>query len=83
MLSRMLGVDPNVEITPVDFWKLIHPDDAPRAREAIERSTRERSGVVIEFRLLAADGSERWIRSYATPRPLASVQPRGTASRST
>lgn len=69
-LPRMLGLPPEAPITPGTFWLLIHPDDREMVRATVERSTRELSRAVIECRLVASDGGERWIRSYATPRRL-------------
>ena len=43
------------------FQKLIHPDDQPRLREAVERALKERTPYQIEFRAIRPDASVRWL----------------------
>lgn len=46
--------------------RLIHPYDAPRVREA-EADLRAGKKIMLEHRILLADGSSRWIHNLAAP----------------
>lgn len=48
------------------WWKLVHPYDAPRIREA-ENDLRAGKKIMLEHRILLADGSSRWIQNIASP----------------
>ncbi|MFY8136449.1 MAG: PAS domain S-box protein, partial [Aquimonas sp.] len=44
------------------FGQIIHPDDALRCRDSVEAALAEnRPWVGLEYRILRADGSERWV----------------------
>ncbi|MFN7781624.1 MAG: ATP-binding protein [Lysobacterales bacterium] len=44
------------------FGQILHPDDAPRCRDSVEAALAEnRPWVGLEYRILRADGSERWV----------------------
>ncbi len=45
----------------------LHPEDLPGFREAIGHSAKSLSLWQREFRVLAPDGSERWLRGEASP----------------
>jgi PAS domain S-box-containing protein len=45
------------------FRDLLHPDDADRVREAIERHRRHGEPYDIEYRLATTDGQYRWFRA--------------------
>ncbi|AJE02272.1 ATP-binding protein [Geobacter pickeringii] len=63
-LYRIFGLPPGETVPGLEtFYALVHPDDLPRVREAIERSVREKSGYEIEFRLIRPDGAVRIFRS--------------------
>jgi two-component system, NarL family, sensor histidine kinase UhpB len=46
-----------------DFARVIHPDDAPRVREAIRQALEERAEYGIEFRVVHPTGETRWVWS--------------------
>ncbi len=46
-----------------DVLARLHPVDAPRVREAIERGTRDGQGYEMEHRIVLPDGGVRWIVS--------------------
>jgi PAS domain S-box-containing protein len=46
---------------------MIHPDDAPRVREAIENSAAQLTPWRDEYRVRRADGVERWVLGNSTP----------------
>ncbi|MBL6078174.1 PAS domain-containing protein [Belnapia sp. T18] len=48
------------------FRKLVHPDDLARVEAAIGRALACEAAYDIEFRMLRADGGERWVLSRAT-----------------
>ncbi|MFP2911578.1 ATP-binding protein [Pyxidicoccus sp. 3LFB2] len=61
--NRILGLEPKELLTPVeDFFSRIHPEDRPTIEEASLRAIRERGVFEAEYRILRADGTERWIR---------------------
>jgi len=64
--ARMLGYDPHEIAAMVDAWKeLVHPDDLPLT---IEQAHLHELGKTDEFevehRMLAKDGSWRWILNW-------------------
>ncbi|MDE2566377.1 MAG: response regulator, partial [Burkholderiales bacterium] len=46
----------------------VHPDDAPRLRQAIDDSARELSPLRAEFRLHRPGQAERWLELHCLPR---------------
>jgi PAS domain S-box-containing protein len=57
------GLPPDAEVTIDTFYAQLHPDDRERTRIAIERSIQEHSPYDIDYRTVATDGRERWIRA--------------------
>ena len=47
--------------------RAIHPDDVAMARSAFERALRTGDAVVVEHRVVHADGSIRHVRSFSQP----------------
>lgn len=60
-VHELLAVEPETEWTYASFLDRIHPDDRERIAQAIEASVREGVELDVEYRVLLADGSERWI----------------------
>ena len=59
---RMLGVEPQVGRLDAHFWSSrLHPEDAPRVREALRRAVEGNALYEAEYRLRHADGSWRWV----------------------
>jgi PAS domain S-box-containing protein len=57
------------EISTRGFWQqLVHPEDAAGYVEPFVTALRERTAFTGECRVRHADGSWRWISSYAAPR---------------
>ena len=70
-LVELLGYEPQEWLSDSTAWiGLTHPDDRDRVL-ADEGEWIERTGGVhiAEYRILARDGSYRWIRDAATARP--------------
>jgi two-component system cell cycle sensor histidine kinase/response regulator CckA len=65
-LFRVLGLDP--EKDPADFnvfFGMIHPDDQPRLRKAIDETLRDKTPFSIEYRFIHKDGRTRIIHAQA------------------
>jgi diguanylate cyclase (GGDEF)-like protein/PAS domain S-box-containing protein len=62
--ERILGRLPTGE----PFDRDVHPDDAPRARDAFQRLLADEDGAVVEFelRLGRVDGHWAWVQARAT-----------------
>src|SRR3712207_6238185 len=56
----IFGVPPGPEITWSGLRALLHPDDAERARLAVERALADRADYDIEYRVVH-DAGERWV----------------------
>jgi PAS domain S-box-containing protein len=54
---------PDAEIDFELFYALVHPDDRERTRLAVEASVRDKKMYDIEYRVVAPDGRERWLRA--------------------
>jgi PAS domain S-box-containing protein len=57
------GLPPDAEVTIDTFYEQLHPDDRERTRIAIERSIQQHIPYDIDYRTVALDGRERWIRA--------------------
>jgi PAS domain S-box-containing protein len=58
--AEVFQVPPTPQMTWREMRALLHPDDAERAREAVEQALRTRTDYRIEYRLLNGTG-ERWV----------------------
>ena len=60
---RMLGADPHTGRLDRQFWsRRLHPEDAPRVREALRRAVDGTATLYEEeYRLRHVDGSWRWV----------------------
>lgn len=63
----IFGYDPEEPVTMERFEASIIPEDLDLVREAITRSLIEGEPVNIEYRILAAEGSFKWILSQGRP----------------
>ncbi len=60
--KRALGVSTRDRTLTVDeFYGLVHRDDRRRVREALTRAVADRTPVEIEFRVVPANGTIRWM----------------------
>jgi PAS domain S-box-containing protein len=71
---RIFGVDPDFAVTAENVKALIHPDDWPRLRVAMEQLFVERKPHQAEFRVRRPNGEIRWCLSTAAPTMDASGQ---------
>lgn len=54
---------PDAEVTMPTFYKQIHPEDREPTRCAIEKSIRSNTHYDVEYRTVAGDGRQKWIRA--------------------
>ncbi|HEY3707085.1 MAG TPA: PAS domain S-box protein [Terracidiphilus sp.] len=54
---------PDAEVTIELFYDLLHPEDRERTRHAIEESIGSHGPYDIEYRAVAPDGRQKWIRA--------------------
>jgi len=54
---------PDAEVTIQTFYECLHPDDREPTRQAIARSNENDLPYDIEYRTVAPDGREKWIRA--------------------
>lgn len=62
-MFRICGVSPDsFDSQNTDaFFALVHPDDQPPLRRAIEDNHRGRPAEALQFRIIRPDGSTRWV----------------------
>src|SRR6185369_17541968 len=54
---------PDAEVDFDLFYSLVHDDDRDRVRAAIDAAVSGRSVYDVEYRTVAGDGRQRWIRA--------------------
>lgn len=60
---RMFGLDPDVDQPSYEaFMATVHPDDRDRLAIAQTRAVEDQGTLQIEYRIVHADGSTRWMR---------------------
>ena len=62
--ARMYGVAPHLGLSgaPIsEFFRRVHPDDAPRLREEIDAALNGDGGFVSEYRVVHDTGEVRWV----------------------
>jgi PAS domain S-box-containing protein len=65
---RIYGFDPKNGLpTWEERLHRVHPEDRPKWREAIDRAIAEESEYEVEFRILLADGTVKYIHSVGHP----------------
>lgn len=62
-VERLLGYTPDTWLSTAQFWQAkLHPDDAAKAIQTSRDAASARKAYNSEYRMLAADGREVWIR---------------------
>jgi PAS domain S-box-containing protein len=56
-------LSPDADVSISTFYDRLHPDDRERTRQAIERCMADKSPYDIEYRTVAPDGRQKWIRA--------------------
>ena len=57
------SLPPDAEVTIQTFYERLHPDDRARTRHAIDEAIASNRRYDIEYRTIADDGLEKWIRA--------------------
>jgi PAS domain S-box-containing protein len=64
-LARMMELgEEDTVLTLDDFLARLHPEDRSRTRAAFDAAIRQRESLRVEFRVVCADGSIRWMRDH-------------------
>ena len=63
-LRELFEFSPSEELTYEAFLAMIHPEDRERVRQAFRRAEHEEAEIALEFRVVRADGSVRWIGTW-------------------
>jgi PAS domain S-box-containing protein len=61
--SAQLGLPVGAAVDLALFYRHVHPDDRDRVRSAVERAVADGQPCDVEYRAVAPDGRERWIRA--------------------
>jgi len=64
---RIHGLAPDAGMTPGRSIEFYHPDDRSTIREAFTRAVEEGESYDLELRLIADDGTQRWVRTRGEP----------------
>jgi len=64
---RMHGLDPDDAITPEESIEHVVRENRPVIREAFERALEEGEAYDLRLRLVAEDGTRRWVRTRGEP----------------
>jgi PAS domain S-box-containing protein len=64
--AELTGYSPEETVTqPMLWWNRIHPDDRDRVMAAARRANERDEPITLEYRIIARDGGERWVRDEA------------------
>jgi PAS domain S-box-containing protein len=64
--KKLFGLSPETDVNEVNidlFYELLHPEDRNRTREKFDRALRDRTKYDLDFRVVASDGQQRWLRA--------------------
>ncbi|MCC6249550.1 MAG: PAS domain-containing protein [Rubrivivax sp.] len=68
-VHELFGVTPEaVRAEPTLLYRVCHPDDHPRLRQAVEEAVAAAAPLTLEFRVVL-DGRVRWVRLTSTAAP--------------
>jgi PAS domain S-box-containing protein len=62
-VKQHFWLSPQDDVDIALFYRCLHPDDRQRTRKAIEHSIAHHERYEIEYRTLAPDGRQKWIRA--------------------
>ena len=65
--AEIFGVPPGSAPTWVELQALLHPEDAPRAADAVQAAMATRQDYGVEYRVNRADGSQVWVTARGRP----------------
>ncbi len=58
---ELFGFQADEQLTEDSFFRVIHPDDRETIRTGYETALRTKTPIFLEYRIVRADGSVRWI----------------------
>ncbi len=65
-LFRLIGLDPKADPADVEiFFEMLHPDDKPLLKKAIDETVRFHTPFNIEYRVILKNGSTRILQAQA------------------
>ena len=65
---KLYGLEPNRYEASYETWRqTIHPDDRPKAENAVQEAARNGAELNAEWRVRDRDGAERWLMSRGQP----------------
>jgi PAS domain S-box-containing protein len=76
-IRELFGFPPHVELHFKDFLRVIHPEDRERVHQSVQQAMQSGEELVIEYRVLRADGSVRWIASRGRQQQAKAGKPSG------
>jgi PAS domain S-box-containing protein len=62
-IRELFGFPSHVELHYKDVLRMIHPEDRERVHQTVQQAMQSGEELVIEYRVLRANGSVRWIAS--------------------
>jgi len=74
-IRELFGFSPHVELHFEDVLRMIHPEDRERVHQAVQQAMQSGEDIIIEFRVLRADRSVRWIASRGSLQPTTAGNP--------
>ena len=74
-IRELFGFSPQVELHYEDVLRMIHAEDRERVHQSVQQAMQSGEDVIIEFRVLRADGSFRWIASRGRLQPTTQGKP--------
>jgi len=74
-IRELFGFSPHVELHYEDVLRMIHPEDRERVHQTVQLAMQSGEELIIEYRVLRADGSVRWIASRGRQQPTAAGEP--------
>ena len=74
-IRELFGFSPHVELHFEDVLRMIHPEDRERVHQAAQQAMQSGEDIIIEFRVLRADRSVRWIASRGRLQPTTAGKP--------
>jgi PAS domain S-box-containing protein len=67
-LWRLYGLEPHGCEPSYEAWRqTVHPEDRPRAEQAVQEAAREGAELSVEWRVRDPNGAERWLMSRGQP----------------
>ena len=74
-IRELFGFSPHEELHYENFLGRIHPEDRERVHQTVQQAMQSGEELVIEYRVLRADGSVRWIASRGRQQPTTAGKP--------